>query len=154
MTEELFWAQHESVRTFTHPCHWVHLDTARLNSMFLRALKVEEGSTGVVPYGGRTPAVRWNGERHERKQNCFPLKQTRKLSGFGNAWTFPTDFTQKYIKVWFGVTATCHWKITFSPQIIYRVSRSDLSLWSLPWKQNKSKQQSFCMDFCWVPALN
>lgn len=121
-----------------HSSLTLHIDTARPNSSFLREMRVEKGSAGAVPYGGRTCAVCWNGERHETKQNCFPLKQTRKTTGFGNAWTFPTDFTQKYSKVWFGVTATCHWKIT--PQIIYKVSRSDLSSWSLPWKQNKSKQ--------------
>lgn len=71
-------------------------------------MKVEKGKTGVVPYGGKTCAVLWDGEQHKTKQNYFPLKQARKITGIGNAWTFPTDLTQKYIKVQFGVKATCH----------------------------------------------
>lgn len=94
--------------------HWLHLATARWHSAFLRALKMVKGNTGLVPCGGRDCAVCWSGELHKTRQNCFPLKQTRKTTGFLSAWTFPTDFTQKYIKVYFGVTATCHWKITFS----------------------------------------
>lgn len=49
------------------------------------------------------------------KTKLLPTQTDKKNNGILKCLDIPHRLYPEYIKVCFGVTATCHWKITFSP---------------------------------------